>query len=300
MERKKKEIPTAPKLTKGFSIHKWLEAVNLNLMQLIGVRGAPLAYCVCALAERALIAPALKVGEPHLVEHGESIEGDMIARMSHQHALFKVDNATVFGILDAMLCGTAIYASIAQYRCLHDGRSAYIDVCAQHAGKDVWDKLHKDAEAMLQNRKWNGMANVTLSQHMAKHRQAFITLDECAEQISMEIPNRRSQVMYLMTSTTLVDLAAVQQDKAHKQVNFKSTFAYLVPVCNVTIKNDAKHSKLPRADISTVTAAGLGGGNLKPGVGKTGVALRYHKHADYNKLPKDQKEELLAWNKVNA
>jgi hypothetical protein len=93
----------------------------------------------------------------------------MITRMSHQPAFFKVDNATVFDILDSVLRGTITHASIAQYRCPRDGRSAYINVCAQHAGKDVWDKLHKDAEDMLQNRKWNGMANVTLSQHMAKH-----------------------------------------------------------------------------------------------------------------------------------
>jgi hypothetical protein len=169
MERKKSDSSTAPKLTKGIPTHKWLEAVNLNIMQLVGVRRAPLAYCVCALAARAPVVPALKVGEPHSVEHGGSINGDMIACMSHQHALFKVDNATVFDILNAMLYGTTTHASIAQYHCLCNGRSAYIDVCAQHAGKDVWDKPHKDAEDMLQNRKWNGMANVTLSQHMAKH-----------------------------------------------------------------------------------------------------------------------------------
>ena len=48
-------------------------------------------------------------------------------------------------------------------------------VVTQHAGKDVWDKLHKDAEETLQSRKWNGMTNVPLSQHMSKHRQAYVS-----------------------------------------------------------------------------------------------------------------------------
>jgi hypothetical protein len=34
---------------------------------------------------------------------------------------------------------------------------------ALHVGKDVWDKLHKEAESILQTLKWLGTANVTLA-----------------------------------------------------------------------------------------------------------------------------------------
>ncbi len=65
----------------------------------------------------------------------------------------------------------------------------------------------------------------------------------------------------------------------------------------------AKKGKVTfQADISTTsaTAAGLGGDAKKTGFGTTGVALRYHKHKDFVILPKDQKDELSAWQRVNS
>jgi hypothetical protein len=76
---------------------------------------------------------------------------------------------------------------------------------AQHAGKDVWDKLHKEAESILQSIKWLGTANMTLAQHMGKHRQAYITLTKCAEHILVDVPNEQSCVTYLMEPITSVN-----------------------------------------------------------------------------------------------
>jgi hypothetical protein len=94
----------------------------------------------------------------------------MIARKSHTHPLFKVDNGVVFELIENSVRGTAIAASIAPFRRVRDGRGAFMAIQAQHAGKDVWDKLHKEAESTLQTYKWSGTANVTLAQHMGKHR----------------------------------------------------------------------------------------------------------------------------------
>jgi hypothetical protein len=60
---------------------------------------------------------------------------------------------------------------------------------AQHAGKDVWDKLHKEAKSILQTLKWLGTANVTLAQHMGKHCQVYIMLTKCAEHVPVDVPN---------------------------------------------------------------------------------------------------------------
>jgi hypothetical protein len=49
-----------------------------------------------------------------------------------------------------------------------------------------------------------------------------------------------------------------------------------------------------------ITASGLGSDAKKPGFGMTGVSLRYHKYKDFVKLPKEQKDELTAWQKANA
>jgi hypothetical protein len=48
------------------------------------------------------------------------------------------------------------------------------------------------------------------------------------------------------------------------------------------------------------TASGLSGDTKKPGFGKTGVVLRYHKRKGIVKLPKAQKDELTTWQKANA
>lgn len=46
VDKKKKEIPDTPKLTKGLPVHKWLESVRNHLNQVIGVRFAPLSYVI--------------------------------------------------------------------------------------------------------------------------------------------------------------------------------------------------------------------------------------------------------------
>jgi hypothetical protein len=41
--------------------------------------------------------------------------------MSHAHPLFKVDNGTVFELIENAVCGTAIAASIAPSKHEHNG-----------------------------------------------------------------------------------------------------------------------------------------------------------------------------------
>ncbi len=105
-----------------------------------------------------------------------------------------------------------------------------------------------------------------------------------------------------MDPTILAALAAVRQDETDRRMNFESSFAYLVVVCPVEAKF-AKNDKVTfQADISatSATAAGLGGDAKKPGFGTTGVALHYHKHKDFVKLSKNQKDELSAWQRANS
>jgi hypothetical protein len=232
----------------------------------------------------------------------------MIKHMSHLHPLFKVDNGAVFELIETAVHGTAISALIAPFNCEQSGCKAFIAIWAQHAGKDVWDKLVKEAETVLQTRKWLGTTNVTLAQHMGRHCHAFIMLTECAEHIPIDVPNEHFRVTHLMESIQLTDptvlaaLAAVCHDESDKRMDFESSFAYLVVVCPVKAKLAKKGKVSFQADISaaSATAAGLGGDAKKPDFGTTGVALQYHKHKDFVQLPKDQKEELSAWQHANS
>jgi hypothetical protein len=139
-----------PKLTKNFSTHKWLESFVLCLRQKVGVHECPLKYVVRKVAALAAVPPPLLAGEPHSEVHGGSIEGNMIARMSHVHPLFKVDNGAVFELIETVVRGTAVAALIAPFRCEQNGCNAFIAIRAQHAGKDVWNKLVKEVETILQ------------------------------------------------------------------------------------------------------------------------------------------------------
>ncbi len=75
----------------------------------------PLEYVVREIGLVAVACPPLEPNEPHSLVHGGSIEGDMIARMSHTHPLFKVDNGAVFKLIKNSVRGTAIAASIAPF-----------------------------------------------------------------------------------------------------------------------------------------------------------------------------------------
>jgi hypothetical protein len=150
MERKKEDHGLAPKLTKSCPVYKWLESFHLHLGKKVGVRSAPLSYVVRAVADVPVIAPPRQAGEPHSQVY-ESIEGDMAARMSHTHALYKIDNGMVFDLVSAVR-GSNIASTIAPFRKTRNGRGAMNALKTQHAGKAIWDRLVKEAEHILSTR----------------------------------------------------------------------------------------------------------------------------------------------------
>ncbi len=167
----------------------------------------------------------------------------------------------------------------------------------------------KEAENVLKNRQWSGTTSVTLSQHMGLHQKAFITLSECAEHIPVEVPNNCARVMNLLDLFTTIDpsvlaaIVAVWQDDANMQVNFENAFTFLAPTCPVAAKAAKKGMVLFDANVSSTNAkaqAGLGGDCKKPGIGKTGIALCYHKYNEFQALSAEHKAELNEWKEANG
>jgi hypothetical protein len=246
----------------------------LYLGQKVGVRDAPLAYVVWAKAIVLAIPPLLQAGEPHSLEHG-SIKGDLIGRMMHNHTLFKVDNGSVYHMIESLTRGSDV-TSLFALRKTRDGRGALNALKTQHAEIVIYDCLVKEAEQTFSNKIWNGNTSTTLTSHMGAQREAWITLQECADNVPVDVLNDQARVTYLMDSikttdpTVLAALAAICQDELDKRVNFENLFAYLVPVCPVA----AKAAKKTKVSFDTnVSAAGgkkhpgggLGGGNPSPG-----------------------------------
>ena len=84
-------------------------------------------------------------------------------------------------------------------------------------------------------------------------------------------------------------------------MNFESSFTFLAPTCPVTAKLAKKGRVSFEANVSGTKGkpqGGLSGDREKPGKGASGIALCYHKFAEFKNLPKDQQDELVEWNKV--
>jgi hypothetical protein len=309
MERKKADHGQPPKLTKNQAVHKWVDSFVLHLSQKAGVCNALLDYIVRMIAAVDPVSPAHQVGDPHSIKTG-LIDGSLMVRIPHNHPLFKVDNGLTFDMIETSVRGHDVAATTAPFCRAQDGHGALLPFQSQHAGKATYDQLIKDAENILKNRTWLGTTSVTLSQHMGLHHKVYITLTECAEHISVEIPNDWARVTYLLNffkmidSSVLAAMAAVCHDDANKHINFDNAFTFLAPSCPVLAKAAKKGRVSFKANVSGTGGkthqGGLGGDHKKPGKGATGVALHYHKFDEFKNLSKEQQQELSKWNKVNG
>ena len=94
-DRKDEDDPDVPKITKALPIIKWTEAFQDFLNRVIGARMIPLAYVIRNDPQVPGLAPPLAANQSHSTEHG-SVEGELIARAAHTHALFRDDNSVVY------------------------------------------------------------------------------------------------------------------------------------------------------------------------------------------------------------
>ena len=79
--------------------------------------------------------------------------------------------------------------------------------------------------------------------------------------------------------------------------DYEAAVAYLLPKDPV-VKRKHQEGKRTSGEISD-TKAEVADFGSKPGIGKTGVHLRYHNKVDYKNLNKEQQDELREWRKKN-
>lgn len=302
--RKSEDDPDVPKITKSLPIIKWTEAFDDFLSRTVGSRTIPLAYVTRDSSAVPAVAPPMEMNKPHSLEHG-SVEGDLIARASHNHALFRDDNAKVYYLLEEATRGTPYAASLKPYQRLKDGRSALSSLRKQYAGRDKWEAEIKRQDELLHNRLWKGQSNFTLEKFIAQHRNAYVSMVQCAQHVSFQLPNEHTRVGYLLDAIQTSDaglqaaIAQIKTDDAPmgKRNNFEDSASYLLPYDPVAKKRQVTGKRDHDSTISDVTAEVSAGFGTKVGVGKTGVHLRWHTKPEYAKLPLDQKKELAEWRK---
>ena len=308
-DRKDDEEPDVPMISKALPIIKWTEAFEDYLSRVIGVRTIPLSYVIRAEETPPAVAPPLEVGQPHSTEHG-SVENEMVARASHAHALYRDDNATVYHKLEEATRTTQYAASIKPFQRGKDGRGAWLALRNQYAGRDKWESEIKKQENLLHTRKWKGQSNFSLEAFISQHRNAFVSMQACAEHVQYQLPNEHSRVGFLLDAIENSDaglqaaMASIRTDDGPdgKRNNFEDAASYLLPYDPVAKKRSAG-TKRGAAYISGVTEDEDGdvgaAKSHKLSIGKTGVHLRYHKPDEYFKLTSEQKLELKEWRENN-
>lgn len=308
--RKDEDEPDIPKITKTLGVMKWCEAFVDYVHRLVGARTIPLAYVIREDAVVPAVCQPIDPGHPHAAEYG-SIEDELIARASHEHPLYKTDNASVYYKLEESTRGTAYAASIKPYQRGKNGRGAFLALKAQHAGDDKWSSELTKQDNVLHNQKWKGQGNYTLEKHCGVHRNAFVQMEAASTHVPYQLPNGYTRVGFLLDSIECSDaelqaaMASIKRDKTTGGLreDFEQAVATLLPADPVAKKVAMSGNKRVNAHISgtqdnensdaTIYVSSL---NIRSGKGpKTGVDLRYYKQKEYQRLTKEQKDELRSW-----
>ena len=91
------------------------------------------------------------------------------------------------------------------------GHQAWLALTSQYAGKDKWASELKRQDELIHSRKWKGQANFSLDKFVSMHRNAYVSMQQCAEHVDFQLPNQNSRVGFLLDGieTTDASLQAV-------------------------------------------------------------------------------------------
>ena len=307
-DRKSEDAPDTPLISKDLPVIKWVEAFRDHLHRCIGSRCVPLAYVIRDVTDVPEVVPTLATDQPYSTEHG-SIEFELIARADHEHGLFRDDNAQVYYKLEEATRGTQYAATIKPFQRKRSGREAFESIQNQYAGVDKWEIELKKQDAILHTRKWRGQGNYTLEKFCQHHRNAFVTMQQCSQYVAYQLPNEHTRVGFLLDAIECNEaplqaaMANIEDDTEvggtptnpipGKRNDFEAAVAYLLPkdpVARKRIQGSKRNvNEISEAEGYTEISS------LKPGMGKTGVHLRWYTKEGFRKLSNEQRNELIEW-----
>lgn len=286
------DIPDVKDSDKDKKIIKWAPIFLDCMSRTFGVKG-PLAYVL--RSEVAVPAP----GDDPLVAHSYfgssgSLQQELIARLAHGDALYRADNKTVYMHIEKACRGSSVASTVKSFSRTQDGRGAYFALIDHHAGESKYRAILKSKMNLLQNVKWNGR-NYSLEKHVSNHRQAVEDLQDCSTHITVNVPDDAQRVEYLIDSITCHDstlqasIGLIRSDVNNMRSNFESAANTLIEV-DPYIRARRPTPNKPTAQVSAIDFSG--------GRGDTGVDLRWHTPKEFKALKKEQKDELVKWQKT--
>ena len=144
----------------------------------------------------------------------------MITRVPHNNPLYRNNNKYVYEKLEIATRNTQYAAAIALFKRAKNGRGAHRALISQFAGNDNWETEYKSKELFLHTWKWKGYTSQTLETFISIHQKClFVSMDQCSQKITVQLPNEFSRVGYLINAIECADpqlqatLSQVRQDK---------------------------------------------------------------------------------------
>lgn len=285
MKKKGEDDPDAPAISKELPIIKWVEAFRDHLNRCIGVRHVPLV-CVMREDENApATVPVLAPNQPYSIEYG-LIEDKLIARADHTDGLFRNNNMTACFKLEEAARGAQCAATIKPFQRAHNGRKSFLSLEKQFAGVYKWELELKKQDSIHHNRKWRGKGNNALQRFCQYLCNAYAQMASCSQHVAYQLPNEHTYVGYLLdviecnSPPLQAAIANIEDDKGdgtpvnpRKRNDFELAVSYLLPKDPVAKRVAKSPNKRGVSEISDATTSNENG-ELKKGMGKTGVHLR--------------------------
>ena len=161
-------------------------------------------------------------------------------------------------------------------------------------GTNRWERILESADNLMNSVKWNGRsARYTLRAHIGKHREAYNNMLKASQNIPYQVPNEATRVRRFLHSLDSSDqriISAKTSILADPQMknDFESMSNFLMIVAPPVKQQQEQHRVSAQSFVKTENKGK-----------QTGVELRFHTRAEYEKLTGAQKSELYEWRKAN-
>ena len=177
----------------------------------------------------------------------------------------------------------------------------------QYAGHDKQEAEIKRQDDLLHVCIWKGPLSFLLEGFIAQHRNAYVSMQQCAEHVEYQLPSQHTHMGYLLEGIQCPDpglqvaMASVCTDNGPQGMhnNFEATAALLLPY-DAVIKKQAASTKCLAAQISALEGDSAEIADTigkKPSIRKSGVHLCHHMNLEYHELTVEQKSSYFKCSK---
>ena len=216
--------------------------------------------------------------------------------LAHDHTLAGQDNGTLFVRLKEGTRGSRLHDKVMAMEPTQNGRQAFVNLIAQHIGRDVHQRLLTQVEFNVTQKTFNGLAH-PLAQYIDMYRKSYLTMLQASRHVPFRLPTGFTIVSRLHNSLTPCLMGsngtrldnAVQNNEGNVATisDFEAAAANLLPKCPVRNRQQyEKQQGKKRGHVSDVEGDQKKekrhdvGGNLRSTCSPGGHEIYYYKGND--------------------